>query len=311
MLSYESFLNESQTKFVTVVEDRPYYLWQQEIQCHHFNENYPSIDLEVVILHEANEPSDWARHIAKTNSVHFYKVDEHIKEEASTYKAFYKSYGYYLYTKESSCRNFCGIDSDVILNKRPNLSKLNESNDWHFSDCSGYLSYNYLKEHLNDEQINDIGNITGINLSVIKETDKVGGAQMFFKDFEPEMFEKIAYDGKKIHDYLLPIVESGNKIQKYTAEMWSFAWNSLQHRNVIVDENMSFCWATEHISKMNETTFTHFAGLSKDEGSFNKVMYGEKNPIHEDKTYVTKKDNCSYHWVTLMERYKHLCYKNE
>ena len=98
MRSYSDFLSEAQTKFVTVVEDRPYYLWQQEIQCHHFNENYPSIDLEVVVLHEDDKPSKWAQHLTKTNNVHFFKIDESAKEAAKDYKPFYKSYGYYLYS---------------------------------------------------------------------------------------------------------------------------------------------------------------------------------------------------------------------
>jgi len=308
MLSYQAFLSESQTKFLSVIEDRPYYLWQQEIQCHHFNENYPSIDLEVVVLHKDSMPSDWAKHLTRTNNVHFYKIDESIKEIASTYSAFYKAYGYYLYTKEHKCSNFCGIDSDVILNRRPNLNKINESNSWHFSDCSNYLSYDYLSKHLTEKEINDLCKIVGISLQSVKEMNRVGGAQMFFKNFNPDIFEKIAYDGKKIHDYLKVLTEKGNKIQKFTAEMWSFAWNSALANNVCVDEDLSFCWATDLKTEMKNTTFTHFAGAPSD-GSFQKVKWGNKSPIHEDLSYVTTKENCAYYWVQLMERYKHLCYK--
>lgn len=307
MLSYQNFVSEAQTKFVTVVEDKPYYLWQQEIQCHHFNENHPSVDLEVVVLYETAEPSDWAKHLSKTNSVHYYKINESIKEVASTYKPFYKSYGYYLYTNESGCQNFCGIDSDVIFNKRPNLSKINESDSWHFSDCTSYLSYDYLKKHLTTNQVNELCQIVGINLLEVKELKKVGGAQMFFKDFNPKMFEKIAYDGKKIHDYLEPLVKEGNKIQKFTSEMWAFAWNSALNANCVIDEELSFCWAVSPLSEMNKTTFTHFAGKPP-EGSFQKVKWTNKNPIYEDKSFITVKDNCAYYWVQLMEKYKHLCY---
>ena len=301
---------EKGIKFVSVIEDTSYLLWQQEIQCCHFNENFPSLNLEVVVLYENSEPSLWAQHLSKNNNVHFYKIDTFIKQLAQKYKGFYHSYGYYLYVSENGCQPFCGIDSDVILNKTLNFKKIRESNSCHFSDCSSYLSYEYLSQYLSEEQIEDLCFIVGIKPEVVKKMKKVGGAQMVFKNFNADIFEKIAYDGQRIQNYLVPLVKSGNKIQKHVAEMWSFAWNFALISDICVDEELSFCWATDDVSRMNETTFTHFAGFGE-EGSFSKVIYTEKNPIFEDLSYVTVKDNCAYYWVQLMERYKHLCYKNK
>jgi hypothetical protein len=306
ILSFNNYNASKKLTVLSVIEDRDYFLWQQEVQCFHIEENFKHLKLEVVILHETEEPSLWAKKLAERFNVSIYKI---VNESTEKYKGQFKQLGAYLRINDSlkpQLENVLAVDSDVILNKNIDYHTLLESNSWKMSDCSSYLNYDYLKKNLTDEQITKLGDVVGITLDEIKSMNKVGGAQYIYPNVteNKDVFKKMSSDAVKIYSILNEFVENGSKIQKWTADMWSQAWNIYKLGNYTVEkDSMSFAWATTPLSERNKYAFTHFAGSPKEEGTFKKTKHSG-NIFKEDLKYVTYKENCAYHWYTLIERYK-------
>jgi hypothetical protein len=306
ILSFKDYNASKKLTVLSVIEDREYFLWQQEVQCFHMKENFNNLKLEVVILHETEEPSIWAKRLSEKFNVSTYKVTN---ESSENYRGQFKPLGVYLRTNDSlkqPLENVLAIDSDVILNKHIDYNSLLESNSWKMSDCSSYLNYDYLKKNLTDEQITKLGDIVGISLDEIKSMDTVGGAQYLYTSVSEnkDIFKKMSDDSVKLYSLLDEFAKNGSKIQKWTAEMWAQSWNIHKlHDYVIEKESMSFAWASTPISEKNKYAFTHFAGSPSNEGTFKKTKHSG-NIFKEDLKYVTYKENCAYHWYTLIERYK-------
>lgn len=304
-LSLEEYKTSKQLTALSVIEDRDYFLWQQEVQLFHIHENFKELNIEVVILYETESPSKWAKKLAENYNVSLYRIG-HSSE--SNYKCQIKPLGVHLRVSDKSkpvLENILAIDSDVIFNKRINYKNVLENSTWLLSDCSSYLDYKYLSKHLNDNQITELGQIVGVSLEDIKSIKKAGGAQYLYKNVSnyPNIFEKMANDSVLLHNRLLEFSELGSKVQVHTAEMWAQLWNIHKICEWQISEDMAFAWATTPIKERNNYTFTHFAGAPSEEGSFKKTKHSH-NIFKEDLNYVTFKDNCSYHWYELIEKYK-------
>jgi hypothetical protein len=305
MLTLEQYKSCKTITIVSVIEDRDYFLWQQEVQSHYIKENFPYLNLEVIVIYEDSKPSEWAKHLSTIANTSYYKLTESSSKTFKGYKPAYKPYGLYLRTSDTSkpkLENILAIDSDVIFNKDLDYQKLTEDSNWYFSNCESYLGYNYLKKHLTDGQISELANIVGVNVNLIKETVKAGGAQYLYKNAKPEYFKKSAYDSIKVYEKLKEFQSLGSKIQIHCSEMWTQLWNAMINEKIEVTEDMSFTWAPDKLSEANKFYFTHFAG-SPGEGSFEKVKHS--NPFKTlNLSEIAVTDNCAYKWATLIERYK-------
>lgn len=305
LISFEEYKASKQITVLSVIEDRDYFLWQQEVQLFHTQEHFKELNLEVVILHTKSSPSKWAKKLAEKHNVSLYKIDSN---NESKYKCQFKPLGVHLRLSDKDkpfLENILAIDSDVIFNKRINYTSILENSKWMMSDCSSYLNYEYLSKHLNEDQITELGQIVGITLEEIKSIEKAGGAQYMYKNVSnyPNIFKKMAKDSVLLYNKLLEFSKLGSKIQVHTAEMWAQLWNIHKICEWQISEDMSFAWATTPIKERNNYTFTHFSGAPEEEGAFKKTKHGH-NIFKEDLSYVTFKDNCSYHWCELIEKYR-------
>ena len=304
ILKYNDFNKASGLTVLSVVEDRDYFLWQQEVQSYHMKENFKHINFEVIVIHEGENPSDWAKHIGTISNTSYYRVSN---ESYKSYKASYKPLGLHYRINDgskSTLENILAIDSDVILNRDLKYSELVEGNAWMMSNCDGYLGYNYLKKNLSESRISELADIVRITLEDIKSIKVAGGAQYLYKGVSnhKSIFEKMANDSVELYKKLKDIAEKDNsKIQIWTAEMWSQLWNGAAIAEINVPESMNFCMAPDPLDKMKKTAFTHFAG-SPGEGSFQKTK--TQNAFLEDFSNVTNNTNCAWHWKTLVEKYK-------
>ena len=310
ILDFNQYTKSKQLTVISVVEDREYFLWQQEVQSNFIKEKYSHLNFEVIVLYESDEPSQWAKYLESLGSVSYYKVEEDYYKQ---YKASYKPLGIHYRINDNSkpvLENILAIDSDVILNKHLNYSEILEGDSWLMSNCNGYLGYKYLKDNLDENRIKELGDIVGISHDQIKSIEVAGGAQYVYKNINKHksLFETMAKDSVKLYEKLKDIQETDkSNIQIWTAEMWSQLWHAKLNAKIEVNDSMNFCMAPDHIDEMKTTTFTHFAG-NPGKGSFEKTK--SKNPFLETLDHVTNKRNCAWAWKELIERYKKKSYSN-
>lgn len=304
ILDFKQYKKSKDLTVLSVVEDRDYLLWQQEVQSYYMNEKYPHINFEVVVLYEGEAPSKWANYLSTISNTSYYKIDNDFYK---SYKASYKPLGIHYRINDLSkplIENILAIDSDVIINKNLDYNSLFENSDWILSNCENYLGYKYLSKNLTEDRLQELADIVGISIDKVKSIEKAGGAQYLYKNTSKHMnlFEKMAIDSVNLYNHLKVIAEEDNsKIQIWTAEMWSQLWNIELVTNARVLECMDFCMAPDPIHEMNTKTFTHFAG-SPPEDSFRKTIY--KNAFTADLSNVTNQSNCAWYWKTLVEKYK-------
>lgn len=310
ILNFNQYSKSKELTVVSVVEDRDYFLWQQEIQSNFMRERFSHLNFEVIVLYEGESPSKWAKHLESLGNVNYYKITEDFYK---SYKASYKPLGIHYRINDDSkkaLKNILAIDSDVILNRDLEYPSILEGKSWIMSDCNGYLGYKYLTDNLSESRINELAKIVGITHEQIKSIKIAGGAQYLYKNVSTykTLFEKMAKDSIKLYEKLKQIQENDKSdIQIWTAEMWSQLWNAKISTNVIVHESMNFCMAGDSIDEMKTTAFTHFAG-NPENGSFAKTKH--QNPFIEDLSYVTNEKNCAWHWKCLIEKYKDRAYSN-
>lgn len=207
--------------------------------------------------------------------------------------------------KEYENEDFLYIDSDVIFREMINYEQfLTSGNVWYGSDCSGYLSYDYILSTTNGKQtLNDMSKIVGISLDAIKEIgDNCIGAQLIVRKPKAIYWKKVYEDSNKLHHYFNGI---DSNIQKWTAEMWAQLWN-LPYFNIVpkIDKEFNFSWATDDITEWKKCKIYHNAGvLPEMENLFFKGFYTDCTPFDDDLTYVDDK-KCSYHYARAIEMVK-------
>lgn len=291
-------------KYVSVIEDKTYLLWQQEVQA----QNLLSLgekNLVVVVLHEG-EPSTKAKELEKLCEVRYY---QNLQLNRS-YIPSNKPYGVRRLLEESPeyGENMFLLDSDVIFRELPSLSEMDDPSGMYASDCSSYLGWSYVESKYPSDRLLDLFSISGITHDKIREIDKVsGGAQYFFKTITAEFCQKVELDSLQIYYHMCKSRdEVGSEIQVWTAEMWAWLWNAALRFNLYTPKELEFCWATDHETRWEQTKILHLAGVtSKEMGLFYKGAYTNNYPWDTtDFDYITRRDTCSWVYFTKMMEYR-------
>lgn len=197
------------------------------------------------------------------------------------------------YEKET----FFYIDSDVIFREMIDFEPFLKDDIWYGSDCSGYLSYDYiLQTEQGPKILLDMTNLIGVPPEKVDgiNTDCIG-AQLLVKRPTAEMWKKIYHDSNKLYHYFQTV---DSNIQKWTAEMWSQLWNFLLFdKQPKVDNEFDFTWATDNKEKWNKNKIYHNAGVTGQEPDlFFKGKYSLISPLQADHSYVNP-ERASYNYV--------------
>lgn len=278
-------------RFISVIEDKKYLLWQQEIQFRHMKER--GFECISVILYE-DSISDYALELSKIGKVFFFKNDSPVKRYVPSNKA----WGLYklLQLDPDFGKDFTLIDSDVLCFSFPRVTPgMNSA-----ADCDSYLGYNYLRQHLTDEQITYVSE--GITtLEKIKDM-KGSGAQYYFHNITSQDCYEVAINSDKIYKKVKEMeINHGSKIQVWTAEMWAWLWTIGSKDTIHITPELDFSWATSRLEEQPRKKFLHLAGVTgKDMGIFYKGLYTSSTPW-EDRNieYIKNRDNCG--WLYYLE----------
>jgi len=201
-------------------------------------------------------------------------------------------------------------DADFIFTRFFDFTPYLQDKKWYFSNCDSYLGADYLESKgshptrtMRDGRpemlLDGMATVLGMcSCTVRAHRGKSGGAQKLIKNVTHAYWEEVENDANNLYDWLLKNKdeygdEKINSIQIWTTSMWSELWNAWK-RGVTVEipEAFDFAWATCHISRWDERSFFHNAGVQHaNQDMFFKAAYIDSLPYGED--LEVSKERCS------------------
>ncbi len=299
--------------FVSAQPDVPYFIWQIKLYVHNFIQkgiNPKQIHIIFSYDQEKNKPSDESLDLIKlgVNISHF--KDE---RERKNYIPSIKPYLIYKWLEKNPeyGKMFFLHDSDIIWNELPNLEKFTQDDIIYLSDTKNYIGYNYLKSaSLNYERefkncekeqlINEMCKVIPIDKeTIINNQNNSGGGQYIIKNTDKEFWKKVYEDSFIMYSTMMIFQKKfpirNNKVQFWTAEMWSLLWNlwKTKKETKIIDE-LDFSWATDTIDNFYKKPILHMAGVTENmkHNKFYKGEFIDRNPIE-----LLKKDENYFNYI--------------
>ncbi|SEQ23696.1 hypothetical protein SAMN05216232_1991 [Virgibacillus subterraneus] len=230
-----------------------------------------------------------------------YDVETHVYIDNRTDKIYIPSVKPYLwmkYLEEDQSREndtYFYLDSDVLLREIPGVKPT--ENKWYASACESYLSVDYIDSKGSD-LLERMCDAIGINDSLIREENPIGGAQWVIKNPSYDYWKKVYEDSVKLYKYLNSVegeyVQKNDTnytpIQKWTAEMWAQLWNVYHFgKTVKTSTELDFCWPTDPVDKYHEMKIYHNAGVVDDnQNLFFKGKYVSKTPFRDSFEHIDK-----------------------
>lgn len=275
--------------------------WELEVAITNLLENGVT---DIHILFASFDPS-----ISKNLKEKYPQISIYRYSDDRKYKGYIPSIRPYLWTRfleehpEMENESFLYIDSDVIFREMITIEDLKEK-EWIGSDCSGYLSSDYIKGCKNGQEIfNKMLDIIGIKE---EELDKLNGlllgAQVYIQKPTLEYWKKVYKDSEELWKMF---EKQDTNLQIWTAEMWSQAWNMvLFGYSAKTSDDFIFSWSTDPIEDWEKHKIYHNAGVTEDRKDlFFKGKYDKISPFGEDFSYISP-NFCSYMYVKAIEKVK-------
>lgn len=291
--------------YVTVLQDKIYLLWQLEILHENLKELGEADQLIAVVVFDG-VISDYAKELGQKIRIVFCRdLDEH-----RAYVAAVKPYGLMRLLKAypELGQNLFLIDTDVLFREKIDFSKF-EKQAYYMSDCANYLGYDYLQNQMDLQQLKRMTDVVSPDLTweILCEKDRLsGGAQYFFHQIDWEFCEKVRKDSVSLYVTLKELEEEGSNVQVWTAEMWAWLWNAFLTQEVMISQELNFCWATDPADRWESTKILHLSGIMDHKtGHFYKGRYTKTKPWEDkDTSYITKKNHCSHVYWQHIVRYR-------
>lgn len=293
-------------KFIYCQPANKRFQWELEVSIHSLSK-LGYTDFVVLFGEDDQSVVQYIQDKFPTATVHSYPVDW---ATMNKYHPAIKPYLWWKYLEENpeaSDETYFYLDSDVILRERVDEDKLQAtSTKWFGSDCGHYLNYNYLIRCDGGEPvINTMTSICQLSIDTLKSLNHSSiGAQCVLSQPSADFWKKVYEDSMAIHNALKPMHTS---VQKWTAEMWAFLFN-MPYFGIepVISPELDFAWATDPISRWDETKVYHNAGVGwaqQNELFFKGKYTGGKEPFDDDLSFVDP-TRCSVKYVEAIKGVK-------
>lgn len=300
-------------KWISAQPATIYYAWQVEVYVNNFIQNGVSpSDIHVLFLVDGEIPTEI--HTLQRNysniAFHFYTDTRSDKSYIpSIYFNAVKQH--FQRFKELETETIMFHDSDTLLIKPFTSNYLIGNKVWYFSDTKSYINYDYIMQKGEDvyQRMLDIVGIDGLIPKICNSNS--GGAQHLIKNSTFAFWNKVEKDSIELYrmfcetEHLYQKKHDGDyPIQKWTAGMWSLLWNAWYFGNEVkIADELSFCWATDGINKLEHSQFLHNAGVTADrQDLFFKGNY--TNTLPYNRNLRISELFCSseyYKWIQRIE----------
>lgn len=298
-------------KYICVQPRLVYFAWQVEVMINNFIYNGISgNDIEVLVAYNNNDDTSsesnrevWEKLINKYNYVRFFQYEDK-REDMSYIPSIYFNIikQHYLQFPELEKQPVFIHDCDILFTKKLNFNHLLQDNIWYLSDTVGYIGTQYILTK-GEDVYKGMCNVINIDPLIPKlMNSNSGGAQHIIKNATYEYWDKVEKDSVKLYRHFCETEPhykgQGHPIQKWTAGMWALLWNAWLFSNETkVVKELDFCWATDPISRWEECSIFHNAGVTKgSNGMFFKGAYTYSAP-NNIKLQDFNPNLCSYNYV--------------
>jgi hypothetical protein len=299
-------------RYICVQPRLLYYAWQVEVMINNFIDNgINQYDIDILVSINQNDETSIKENIEawdvlkeKYTNVNFYFYED-TRQKPTHYissirpnilKQHFKN------NLELSQYAYFYHDCDIIFTRPVDFSNLLNDDKWYSSNTNSYINYDYIvsKGYNVYETMCDI---VGIDYEIPKRNNvHSGGAQYILKNLHWTFWDKVERDSEQL---FYKINNLNNEVKKekpeyhelqiWCADMWAVLWNGWLFGNeMIVTNELEFCWPTDMITKWDSCPIYHNAGVTNDTTDmFYKGKYFNKFP--DDINFDLLKTNvCSY-----------------
>lgn len=289
-------------KFLIVLPDNKYFLWQMLVQINNFKKFEIDKDIIYVIGKRDIQPSSVLMDIIKKTNFKgsFYVLnDERKNPKYSSSLRPHLLAKLFKDRKEFEKESFFYIDPDVIFTKKIKFDEFLKDDVWYLSDTRSYINSKYIKGK-DDKLFIEMCKIVGIDPEIVENNDEnAGGAQYLMKNINSEYWKKVEEDSEKLYQHMIKtshIYCPKQPIQAWTADMWSVLWNAWYFENETkISKKLNFSWATEPIKNWNKNSLYHNAGAVINNGTFFVKTAHQTSPFNKE--IICKEDNCSFNYL--------------
>jgi hypothetical protein len=293
-------------KLISAQPATKYYAWQVEVYLTQFLRlGYNPKDIHIVAGYTYDIDQSWADlyHAYPDVEIQFYKYKETDYAPAMQSAVLAQHFKKFEWLKD------CAIffhDADFVFTKYFDFSPFLNEETWYFSDTISYIGADYIKSK--SPSILDIMCATvGIDRSVVEANQQnSGGAQKLMKNVTSDYWMEVNVHSNNLYALLKKVSHIKPEdhqygIQIWTASMWAELWTAWKRGFIVeVPKEFDFCWATCHISRWDELSFFHNAGVAApNRGLFYKGDFIDRLPYGVD--VDVDMDHCSRRYYELIQ----------
>lgn len=312
-------------RYICVQPRTLYYAWQVEVMINNFlkrglNANY----IDVLIAWNPDDLTStpenidlWNKLSSHYNNIRFFFYQDTRKKPIQYISSIRPNILKQHFQKYPELKNEAIFyhDCDIVFTKNPDFNHLLNDDIWYLSDTNSYINSKYILSKGQDVY-DKMCEILGMHPAIPKlMNDQSGGAQYIMKNVDHFFWEKVEIDCENLYREVSKInakkkQEDPNyhELQIWCADMWAVLWNCwlLGNQTKIVPE-MNFSWGTDQISRWEETTIYHNAGITCScGGQFYKANYMNKLPYGIE-LRIDKNKNCYNYYLEVKETEKKTC----
>lgn len=288
-------------KFLVVLPDSDYFLWQMLVQINNFRKLDYEKDVIYVIGKNSHKLSDTLLNIMNSDI----KSEFHVINDTRKNPQYSSSLRPHILAKlfnnnpKMEKESFLYIDPDVLFTKKIRWGDLEKNDIWYLSDTRSYIDSKYIKGKA-DKLFIEMCDIVGVKPEIVEKNDKnAGGAQYLMKNVTSKYWEKVEKDSENLFKHMVNTSNEYNPkhpIQSWTSDMWAVLWNAwLFGYETKISKRMDFSWATDLIKKWDVNSIHHNAGAMGDDDTFFVKTKHQISPFN--KKLKANKKYCSFNYI--------------
>lgn len=264
-------------KYICAQPEIMYYQWQVDTMINSFLQN--GVSQSDIIILSTDQTNEFYILREKYPDVNFVRYAAPIER----YQPAIKPYLMHKYFEEHQEKEqYFYSDCDIVLTK-----PLPEFEEGIFmSNTVSYIGHKYIKSK-GQEVVDIVCKTVGIDEHIlIDQQENSGGCQFVFTTLPAIVWKKAYEDSNKLWENInvynaanADKYEGTYPLQVWTAEMWATLYAMWYYGYYgKVDARLDFAWSTDEITRMDNTSILHNAGVSTQKDLFKKSNYMRQLP---------------------------------